>query len=69
LHGFVFAAKLNLINVKPAQEGANPGISATPVQDTWEKTFKELGDDNPEKTVTGMFLFYPQHMVGYLEVL
>ena len=39
------------------------------VQDLWERSFKEVGEDNPEQTVTGMLLFYPFQLVGYLEVI
>ena len=45
-----------------------PPVSYTPVQDMWEKGFRDLGDENPEHTVTGMLLFYPFYVTAYLEV-
>ena len=43
-------------------------IRGTEVQDHWERSFKELGEENPEQTTTGLLLFYPHHLVGYMEV-
>ena len=40
----------------------------TPVQDLWERSLKEVGEDNLEQTVTGMLIFYPYQLAGYLEV-
>lgn len=70
IHGIVFAAKLSQINVRIAPiDGSNSGgISSTPVQDLWERSFKELGEENPEQLVSGLLLFYPCQLVGYLEV-
>ena len=71
LHGLIFGAKLSGVSVKlpPTDGAAVGGVSLTPVQDLWERSFKEVGEDNPEQTVTGMLIFYPFHLVGYLEVL
>ena len=62
----VIAAKLSTVNVK-AQTGENNN-SANSTQDTWERSFKELGDENPEQVTTGLLLFYPHQLLGYLEV-
>ena len=43
--------------------------SGATVQDLWESHFKKLGEENPEQSVTGFLLFYPYHLVGYLEVI
>ena len=55
----VIAAKLYTVNVKDPNNA---------VQDVWERSFKELGDDNPEQITSGMLIFYPHQLVGYLEV-
>ena len=59
LHCMVIAAKLYTVNVKDPNNA---------VQDVWERSFKELGDDNPEQITSGMLIFYPHQLVGYLEV-
>ena len=59
LHCMVIAAKLYTVNVKDPNNA---------VQDVWERSFKELGDDNPEQITSGLLLFYPHQLVGYLEV-
>ena len=67
----IFGAKLNGVNVKlppPDSAAALSGISMTPVQDLWERSLKEVGEDNLEQTVTGMLIFYPYQLAGYLEV-
>ncbi len=67
----IVGAKLRGVSVKlpPADSAAsNSGVSLTPVQDLWERSFKEIGEENPEQVVTGMLLFYPYQLVGYLEV-
>ena len=65
----IFAGKLSGVSVKqiPTEGTPNGAASLTPVQDLWERSFKDIGDDNPEQTVTGMLLFYPNQLVGYLE--
>ena len=70
LHGLIFAGKLSGVSVKqiPTEGPTNGAVSLTPVQDLWERNFKDIGEDNPEQTVTGMLLFYPHQLVGYLEV-
>ena len=62
----VIAAKLSTVNVK-AQTG-EINNSANSTQDAWERSFKELGDENPEQVTTGLLLFYPHQLLGYLEV-
>ena len=59
-----------MVSVKtiPTEGATNGAASLTPVQDLWENSFKKIGDENPEQTVTGMLLFYPHQLVGYLEV-
>ena len=59
LHCMVIAAKLYTVNIKDPNNA---------VQDVWERSFKELGDDNPEQITSGMLIFYPHQLVGYLEV-
>ena len=68
LHCLVFGAKLSGVNVKllPSEGAQSSGAT---VQDLWERSLKELGEDNPEQSVTGLLLFYPYHLVGYLEVI
>ena len=69
MHGLIFAGKLTGVPVKtiPTEGATNGAASLTPVQDLWENSFKKIGDENPEQTVTGMLLFYPHQLVGYLE--
>ena len=62
----VIAAKLSTVNVKAQTGESNNGANST--QDTWERSFKELGDENPEQVTTGLLLFYPHQLLGYLEV-
>ena len=38
------------------------------VQEIWEKKFRELSDENPELSVTGIILFYPTYVMSYCEV-
>ena len=67
----VFGAKMNGVNVKlpPADSAAAmSGVSLTPVQDLWERSFREVAEDNVEQTVTGLLIFYPYQLTGYLEV-
>ena len=38
------------------------------VQEMWEHSFRRIGEDNPEHTVTGIIIFYPTYLIAYCEV-
>ena len=38
------------------------------VNEMWEKTFREVGEDNSELLVSGVMLFYPTYIMAYCEV-
>ena len=49
-------------------EGGRKEAVLSSVQEMWEKSFREIGEDNPEHTVTGIIIFYPTYLVAYCEV-
>ena len=42
--------------------------SSSSVNEMWEKTFREVGEDNSELLVSGVMLFYPTYIMAYCEV-
>ena len=70
LHGIVFVGTLSeAIPIRPIVSDENGGaVLQQTVQEIWEKKFKELSDDNPELTVSGIILFYPTYVLSYCEV-
>ena len=49
-------------------EGTRKETVLSSVQEMWEKSFREIGEDNPEQTVTGIIIFYPTYLIAYCEV-
>ena len=49
-------------------EGGRKETVLSSVQEMWEKSFREIGEDNPEHTVTGIIIFYPTYLIAYCEV-
>ena len=50
------------------REGRKETVLLNSVQEMWEKSFREIGEDNPEHTVTGIIIFYPTYLIAYCEV-
>ena len=48
--------------------GRKETVLLNSVQEMWEKSFREIGEDNPEHTVTGIIIFYPTYLIAYCEV-
>lgn len=71
LHGVVWVGTLTeAIPIRPvvASDEAATLFPQQTVQEIWEKKFKEISDENPELSVTGIILFYPTYVLSYLEV-
>jgi hypothetical protein len=72
LHGTVFVGTLSeAIPIRPiaATDEASASFPQQTVQEIWEKRFRELSDENPELTVSGIILFYPTYVLSYCEVV
>ena len=71
LHAVIFIGTLSeAIQIRPpANEESAGSFSQPTVQEIWEKKFRELSDENPELTITGIILFYPTYVLSYCEVI
>jgi hypothetical protein len=71
IHGAVFVGVLTeaipVRVVASNEENSNVPAKET-VQENWDKRIKELADENPEFSVTGIILFYPTYIISYCEV-
>lgn len=71
IHGAIFVGVLTEpipIRVIPSSDENSNQIAKETVQENWDKRFKELADENPEFSVTGILLFYPTYIISYCEV-
>ena len=58
-------------NPAPTVQGGETkdGIANLSLNEVWEKSVKDIGEENAELLVTGLFLFYPNHIMAYCEVM
>ena len=65
---YAFKLFINERSSAGLESGRKETVLLNSVQEMWEKSFREIGEDNPEHTVTGIIIFYPTYLIAYCEV-
>ena len=65
---YTFKLFINKRSSAGLESGRKETVLLNSVQEMWEKSFREIGEDNPEHTVTGIIIFYPTYLIAYCEV-